>query len=604
MIHKFEGRKMNQSMINWKKRPLNTAINKELSDSGVEPFEAYLLASRLDKAMNIGLVKGILDVSYENPLGMHDMPIAAERIQDAIQNQEHVLIACDYDADGLGAAVIVKESLKLMGLAKNKISVMVSNRYKGGYGFNDEIVDRIINLDKTPALIITVDEGSADHERIKRLKDEKPNIDVIVTDHHEVPEQQPEMAFAFVNPNRPEDAYPLKEICGAVVGWLTMQAVLDLRQKKGLNEDINLEQLLDIALISTIGDMMPLNLPINRAIVNRGLQMANSVERKPFWHLLQENKYNSGEAIDETDIGFGIGPRINAMSRIGKDPVTGEDKDPLIVVKLLTEQNYAKASKMFDELTEANEYRKKLNKNIYFNHENLIKEKDESQQSIVVFAEDGLSGITGLVAGEIMQKTGKPAICFCEKKDNPEYVTGSGRSIKDVHIKKAASNACAQLNDEKSACGGHPGACGLTIRKRDIEKFEELFEKEVLSQIDGKKLAPFIYYDGQWKHPVNVELYEKVKSLGPFGRCFEEPVFAFKGIVERIRVSASGTTLILQLNINGSSIACPWFNCKKADEDVFLQQGDHVKILGKVGTNTYKDITSIQIIIEDLKKEL
>lgn len=522
----------------------------------------------------------------DSPLNLTDMSKAVTRVLKAITEQEKVVIACDYDADGLGAASVIKLGLQSLGLSESRIHICISERYTGGYGFNDSVVNTVLNMNERPTLIITVDEGSSDHLRIKKIAEEDQSIDVIVTDHHHVPLQEPIHAFAFINPNRPNDNYQHKNICGATVAFLLIKALNDLKPQ---GQKIDLKPLMDIVAISTIGDVMPLNEALNRAIILFALKRANSKANQPlYWKVYKEHDLKSHKVITEDTIGFSIAPKINAMSRIGQGAMH--------VINFLTSPNEQVVIDAFSIMSRCNEERKEIDSTLYEESVSQMKEQ-ESNFSNVIFLPNGVSGVTGIVASRIKEETGKPTITFCTKADDDTLITGSGRSAGDVDIRLVIE----RISELFKLCnfGGHPMACGLTIQKNELQKFRDMFNLEVARQTKETMLTPTLEYDFQMGTDALMDegFIYLIDKMGPFGQLFPKPNVMIEGTVLNTKL-LNGGHLRGTIIHEKEKVDFIWFVKKIGQKNVDYKPGQKVQLIGKASVNEFMNKRTIQIIVE------
>lgn len=579
------------------KRTIQQDIQQSLIQKGLTELESKVISARLN---SIDEMNSFLDVyinksfpSMDNPMNLMDMEKAVLRIIVAIEKNESIAIACDYDTDGLGAASVLKLGLESMGVDPSKLSILISERYKGGYGFSDNIVDRVLSMKNKPDVIITVDEGSSDHKRIKRLKQESPDIDVIVTDHHHVPKQEPDLAHAFVNPNRPGDQFKHKDICGAVVAFFVIQALNNIRASE---LKIDLKPLLDIAAISTVGDMMPLTDPLNRAILLFALKRANTPEKQPlFWKIFIEEDDKARGLITEETIGFTISPRINSMSRIGADAMA--------VVNYFTSNDALLVSNSLHAMSDTNEERKELDSVLYEESvEQMLEQKNDF--TTLVHLPRGKSGVTGIVASRIKVETGRPVICFCPKTDSNGLITGSGRSAGDIDIRFAIEAISEEFEELRNGMyGGHPAACGLTIKAEDFSRFKQLFEAQIAKQSNGIKLKPFLDYDFEIGKDINMNfgLVHQIESIGPFGQLFPKPNVLVEGIIVSKKL-LNGGHLKGTIAVQGEEVDFIWFakSVGQNDTSVF-KEGVTVNIIGKASINEFMGNQTLQILTEHLE---
>lgn len=575
----YKGFKEIEEIVDFKKEGI------ELSQ-----FEKEFISKRFNGLLDISLYlkfKKIKDNEFlhflENlPTNMLNMDKALEITETVINNKKQTVIACDYDADGLGAASILKLGFNQLGYSH--FSFAVSDRYKGGYGFNDHCVERV--LKENPDLVITVDEGSSDENRIKKLKDKKSDIKFIVTDHHHVPVKKPPVsADAFINPNQPDDDYPYKYICGAFVALLFIKALAEKMNKK-----VDIRPLIEIATISTIGDVMPIQKSENRILLKLGLSYANSNNGLPFWKALK----SENPIIDESTIGFNLAPKINAMSRMGKNPE--------IIINFLTSNDFEEIVLLFNQMTDINNDRKEINDVLY----NLTFKQIETQKddySHIVYLEEGLSGVTGILASRIKEETGKPVICFLPKKDNEDYITGSGRSIEDVNIRETIEIISDEFND--IIYGGHPMACGLTLPQKDFLKFKRLFNQQLEKTLNNKPEKEYIFDFNLSDFNSPDEFIKKQNSLKPFGKSFEVPMVKVEGKLINSRIVGKGSltgVLEFQTPQKIKTVKFIWFGSRqsKQDKEMEFHDGMNIKIIGKIDYNYFRGNATPQIMIENI----
>ena len=525
------------------------------------------------------------DIDLPDGMKLKNIGTAIPKIIETINNNEKIIVACDYDADGLGAASIIKMGLNLLYPEFENIEVLVSDRYNGGYGFNQNVAEKIVK-EKNKTLVITVDQGSSDEQRFAFIKETNPNIEVIVTDHHHVPENYPKSVHAFINPNQKGDIYPEKDICGAAVALLLIKTL-----KEHIPVSTKIGQLLEICAISTIGDVMPLNNPKNRNIVKYGLKKANSNTGLPFWKAIKADI--GGVAIDESTIGFNIAPKINAMSRIGTNPQ--------VVVDFLTSKDEFVINDCYQLMAKSNDARKEINEDLYKQSLEQVENQDDDFINIV-FLEHGLSGVTGIVASKIKEQTGKPTICFCPKQGSDSgEVTGSGRSIEGVDIRKMVEIVS---NSIEMNFGGHPMACGLTLKEKDLPLLKEMLENSVRDSLDNKKPEQIIEYDFdviEDNIDISFETIETLNKLKPYGQKFVEPNLKIQAQINSLRWLDKGH-LLGDVIVNGKTVKMIWFagNMSSNFDKSSVQTGMEVSIIGKISVNSFRGVDSIQIMVDTM----
>lgn len=335
-----------------------------------------------------------------DPYLMFDMDKAISRIQEAVINGEQILIYGDYDADGITSATVMKETLELLGA---QVEVFLPNRFEHGYGPNLTVYQEKIAAGTQ--LIVTVDNGVAGHEAIAYAQQQ--GVDVIVTDHHELPSELP-AAYAIIHPRHPQGNYPFGELAGVGVAFKVATALLEEPPA----------EFLDLVAIGTIADLVSMT-DENRTLVALGLEAIRHTERVGLQALFAKSSVRTNEA-DEPMIGFLIAPRLNAIGRMG---------DPNPAVELLATFDESQAQTLAEQLQTVNEERKAIVEQITSEALAMINEENQ----IHLLAHPGWhEGVLGIVAGKIMNQTGKPTIVLGIKDQS--VAKGSGRSIEALNL--------------------------------------------------------------------------------------------------------------------------------------------------------------------------
>ncbi|MEO6118050.1 MAG: DHH family phosphoesterase [Methylotenera sp.] len=588
--------KLPKSII--KSREINKVVLKDLVGQGFPDWLAIVLSSRLDNSISKDKLYSDDLASIEDPSSIPDMDKAVKRIVQAILNKERVVFACDHDMDGTGSAAVLWTAFtENFGVDPTLLSVITSHRLTEGYGITLPVVDRI--LATNCKLVISADKGSSDEPRIKILSEH--GIDVIVTDHHEIGEDgPPKSAFAVVNPIREESTYD-KHICGAAVAFLTMAKV-----RSALIETVDglkipsLASLLDYVAVATIADcvsMKPTKSHANRTFVKRGLQLINRGSRA-CWKVFCED--NQGP-VDADTIGFKLAPAVAAAGRLD----WAEAGFKFLICKTTTE-----AKSHWLHLQEENSKRKDIEKRL---REKAFAEASEKEgQSIVIFLEDGHSGVHGITASRIVESFGKPAGIFSPKglgsKDNDaigksKIASGSFRGVPGLHVR----NALADVNEMQPGLligfGGHHGAAGASILISEFENFIVLYEKAVNKQLGDRNLYPEIYEDGEIpNHLSYYELLEELEKLEPWGRDFPYPTFIGTFEIKSIKSLGDGTHLKFTFVNGNDPIDAIWFNVTQEERD-FIQMGGKYTFLYKVKSNWYRERKKIQLQIVERYEE-
>lgn len=469
----------------------------------VHPAIAQVLMNR---GLDVEGAKRFLEKpAYHDPLLLPDMMVAVERLRQAKERQEKVMIYRDYDVDGVMAGVILTKGFKAFGL--NHVSMFSPNRFETGYGLHVDTIREI--ADQGYDLIVTVDCGISSLEEIRLAND--LGVDVIVTDHHEPGPELPN-AVAVVNPKRHDSIYPFREICGAAVAWKLVQA---------LNED-ELADLIDLVATATVADVVPL-VDENRRIVIDGLHFFNQGKGNLGLRELKNAAGLEGD-FDSFAIGFGIGPRINAVGRLG---------DSNSLPELFLTNSEHKASQMAAVLEKINATRRSLTDKNVEEALRLVKEQwDPERENIVVVASDQFhAGVVGIVASKLMEICGRPVVLISLEEDGPSR--GSCRSFGPVHLFEALQANSQHLIQ----FGGHAAAAGLSIDADKVDGFRTAINEWASRFAPEEFLLPV-----EIDRVIDLEetgeyLVAQMELLAPFGEGNPAPTFAVEGVeVEEISV--------------------------------------------------------------------
>lgn len=426
-----------------------------------------------------------------DPYLLHDMEKAVARIRQAIEEGQRILVYGDYDADGMTAASIMKESLEMLGA---DYEVYLPNRFTDGYGPNQSVYQYFIEQQGI-SLIITVDNGVAGHEAITYAQE--AGVDVIVTDHHSLPVDLPP-AYAIIHPEHPQGAYPFPHLAGCGVAFKLATALL---------EEIPTD-CLDLVAIGTVADMMPLT-DENRILVKYGLQTLRETDRIGLQELLVLSDLEPAHLTEES-IGFSIAPQLNALGRLA---------DPNPALDLLTGFDDEEAKDLAQLVLTKNEERKSLVQTIFEEAKAMIDPEKPAQ----VLAKVGWNpGVLGIVAGRLLEELGQPVIVLAIDGDQAK---GSARSPEVVDIFRALSNQ----ENLFLAFGGHSGAAGMTLEVSQLERLSAcLCDYINQSQLDLSRKAPLVIDSDIDLEELSLETIKSLEKLMPFGIDHKKPVFRLR----------------------------------------------------------------------------
>lgn len=552
---------------NWQFSPQveDADFTKIAKSAGLSSEVACLLFQRGIK--DESSLKKFLDPSLEDlhdPYLLHDMDKAVERIRQAIERGELILVYGDYDADGMTSASIVKESLEQLGA---ECLIYLPNRFTDGYGPNASVYKYFIEQQGV-SLIVTVDNGVAGHEAIDLAQ--SMGVDVIVTDHHSMPEVLPD-AYAIVHPEHQEADYPFKHLAGCGVAFKLACALL---------EEVQVE-LLDLVAIGTIADMVSLTNE-NRVMVQYGLEVLRNTQRLGLQELFEIAGISSGDLTEET-IGFQLAPRLNALGRLD---------DPNPAIDLLTGFDDEEVHEIALMIQEKNEERKETVQAIYEEAKSLV----DPNKSVQVLAKEGWNpGVLGIVAGRLLEELGQTVIVL---NIEDGLAKGSARSIEAVDIFEA-------LDPHRElfiAFGGHAGAAGMTLEAEQLDALSEILETYVKDKgIDAKGKSQ-LYLDEELDlENLNLDTVKSFERLAPFGMDNQKPIFYIRDFqVENARSMGAGDSH-LKLRISKGTASFEVVAFGQGSKATEFAQTKQLELAVTLSVNQWNGQTTLQLMMVDAR---
>ena len=542
-------------------------FTKIAKKAGLGPEVARLLFER--GIQDQESLKKFLEPSLEDlydPYLLHDMEKAVERIRRAIEDGENILIYGDYDADGMTSASIIKESLEQLGA---ECRVYLPNRFTDGYGPNASVYKYFIEQEGI-SLIVTVDNGVAGHEAIELAQ--SMGVDVIVTDHHSMPETLPD-AYAIIHPEHPDANYPFKHLAGCGVAFKLACALL---------EEVQVE-LLDLVAIGTIADMVSLT-DENRILVQYGLEMLGHTQRIGLQEMLTMAGISANEVTDET-VGFQIAPRLNALGRLD---------DPNPAIDLLTGFDDEEAHEIALMIHQKNEERKEIVQSIYEEAKTMV----NPEKKVQVLAKEGWNpGVLGIVAGRLLEELGQTVIVLNIEDGRAK---GSARSVEAVDIFEALD----PHRDLFIAFGGHAGAAGMTLEVENLEALSQVLENYILEtgiDLSGKKT---LNLDEELDlETLNLEMLKNFERLAPFGMDNQKPIFYIRDFhVESARTMGAGNAhLKLKISKGEASFEVVAFGQGRWVTE--FAQTKNLELAVKLSVNQWNGQTALQLMMVDARVE-
>ncbi|MFC1645066.1 single-stranded-DNA-specific exonuclease RecJ [Patescibacteria group bacterium] len=518
--------------------------------------------------------EGILD-----PFLFVDMKKVVSRIKDANEKGEKVLVFGDYDADGITATTILKETLSDLGV---DTSIYIPDKEKEGYGLNKDVILKSKNHGFS--LMITVDCGISNFEEVEYAN--SIGVDVIVTDHHHIPKKLPN-AVALINPKIKDSGYPFDDLAGVGVAFKVAEAIYEklMPQKKE-----QVKWLLDLVAIGTVADCVNL-VEENRIIVKYGLLVLSKTRREGLQELFKTGRIlvDENNIPDAQKISFQIAPRINAASRMSHAK---------LAYQLISEKDRVQARLLALEIEEQNNQRRKVTEQVVKDVEKIISEEFQGKKFIFAASEHFPMGITGLVAGRVAGKLSKPTGIVTKGEKESK---GSFRSIPQLNIIDAIEKCSKWL--EKF--GGHAQAAGISIKNENIDNFYKDLNTVIEKELEGKDLKKVIEIDEKvLPSQLDFKLIDDIDKMRPFGMGNPEPVLLMSDlIIQELKWVGSGEKhlkLFLRPNDNSPKIfEAIGFNLNK--DFGHLKQGDEVDLVFNIQKDEWNGNKKMQLRIVDLK---
>ncbi|RMA79348.1 single-stranded-DNA-specific exonuclease RecJ [Umboniibacter marinipuniceus] len=446
------------------------------------------------------------------PTLMMGLSEAAEIVAAAIAEQKRILIVGDFDCDG--ATSVALAMLGLSALGANHVDYLVPNRFEFGYGLSTEIVE--VARERSPDLIITVDNGISSVEGVALAR--SYGWDVVVTDHHLPGDQLPD-ASEIVNPNQHGCEFPSKHLAGVGVMFYLLIALRSRLRALGNTavEQVNLAQWLDIVAVGTVADVVPLDAN-NRLLVSQGLARIRSGRCRPGIKALLQIAKRDPVVAKATDLGFAVGPRLNAAGRLD---------DISVGIRCLLTSDDSQAMTLADQLNQYNVSRREIEASMQAEAAVAVKAitlTGELPWGLCVYEPSWHAGVVGIVASRLKEQHHRPVIVFADESDG--FIKGSGRSIPGLHLRDALDQVAKQAPEVLHKFGGHAMAAGLSIHRAHFEAFCERFDEVVRSQLTADDLTETLLSDGVLTsadlHTDNAKL---LSTAQPWGQGFPEPSF-------------------------------------------------------------------------------
>ena len=548
-------------------------IYPNYDENFIKELESYSISKNVAKILNarnitdMNSVKKYFSDEYEegyDPFLMYDMQKAVDRINEAIENEEKILVYGDYDADGITSTVLLVETLISMGA---NVSSYIPNRFEEGYGPNKEAFTKIINSGIT--LIITVDNGIAGVEEVDLANE--LGCDVIVTDHHKIQDTIPN-AYAIIHPEHPEGNYPFKKLAGVGVAFKLAHALLEIFP----------DFLLDLVAIGTIADMVSIT-DENRIFVKQGLELINEDPRIGLKMLLELSGIDT--KIDEQTVGFYIAPKLNSIGRM--------DSAKLGLTFLMAEDPVT-ARALAEQIEQYNIERKQVTEDIVQDVINKIESSDKKQKNVIMVSGEYHEGVLGIVASNIVEKYQKPVFIMNEKDG---ILKGSARSIFDFNIYVAMN----KISDLFVAFGGHTLAAGFSFEESNFEKIEKFLDSEFEEFKQNNDLKANKNIDIVTSlEDISYQFLNSLDALKPYGMDFEKPTVLIENAMVLNKAYFGSEKQYLRLTIADEvgNLDCITFKDSVTFDKV--EKNDIIDLLCNIDKNNFNGRTKLQAHIIDI----
>ena len=528
---------------------------------------------------------------FNDPFLFKDMEAVVELLISKIKAGEKIVVYGDYDADGITASAVLSETLKIL---KGKVEVYLPDRVSEGYGLNVPAIDQLVAAGTK--LVITVDTGIRNKEEVAYAK--KCGLEVIVTDHHTLPENEEDLPDCLIiNSADTRNKYPFKFLAGVGVSFKVASALVSRSKLSDEQKHALLENLLDFVAIGTVADMVTM-MGENRALVSRGLEVLNQTKRAGLLELIKVAKLDTLRRLESWNIGYQIGPRLNAASRM--DHASN-------AFALLICDDHKKAEVIAQELNTRNSDRQKITEEAVGEAREQIDKQFAAGPKFFLAAISNQEkmwseGIIGLVAGKICERYYRPTIVVTSTEDGYK---GSGRSIEEFNLIEAIEEAAQTEEGLVGKYGGHPMACGFSVDSREkLDSFVKKMEEIAARKLSDVNLTPKIKIEVEIPlSAVNEDLLAEISLLAPFGQHNAQPKFVSRGlkIIESFFMGIDGQHVKFKVaDENGFSL---WAICfGGTDAYKHCEVGDFIDLAYFAEWNEFNGRKEVQLKIIDLQK--
>lgn len=571
------------------------------------PSETFQFSTAVPSALaNIYAARGVFSdeqlaselTRLNTPDHFKGLSAASVLIADALEQQQSILIIGDFDADGATSTALAVLALRALGAAR--VDFLVPNRFEYGYGLTPEIV--AVAATMKPDLIITVDNGISSIEGVAAAN--SAGIRVLVTDHH-LPGQQIPEAAGIVNPNQPGCEFPSKNLAGVGVIFYVLSALrTELRNRSWFERSNiaapNLADYLDLVALGTVADVVPLD-QNNRVLVAQGIRRIRAGRCRPGIRALLEVAKRSLDRVVSTDLGFAVGPRLNAAGRLD---------DMTLGIQCLLTNDMNAAREIAQELDDLNRDRRAIEADMQREAMSALDSLHLADQStmpwgLCLYRQEWHQGVIGILASRVKDRYHRPVIAFADADmigSGSTIIKGSARSIPGLHIRDALDAVAARHPGLLSKFGGHAMAAGLSLERSQFEEFSAAFDAVVREQLAEADLTAVLWSDGELSsETMTLAFAQSLRDGGPWGQQFAEPLFdgEFRIVQQRLVGEKHLKLVLADPRAPNSAIDAIAFNI---DNRRWPDPGvERVRIAYRLDINEWRGQETVQLLVEYLE---
>ncbi|AMN47317.1 ssDNA exonuclease RecJ [Steroidobacter denitrificans] len=567
-----------------------TIRRRSVPERDTLPADLHPLLRRVYAARGVRAAEELdLELTGLIPVGRLDgIGTAVELLCVHHARRSRIIVVGDFDADGATSTALVVRQLRRLGF--QDVDFIVPNRFQYGYGLTPPIVQ--LAAQQQPGLIITVDNGISSHAGVDQAR--MLGIDILITDHH-LPAATLPAANAIVNPNA-QNGFPSKMLAGVGVAFYLMAALTREMQTRGrcLHPE-PVADLLDLVALGTVADLVPLDRN-NRILVYQGLRRIRAGRCLPGIRALLESANRLPESVLAADLGFQVGPRLNAAGRLD---------DMSIGIQCLLSDDAQTARQLAARLTQLNQDRRELERQMQQDAmasvANMRAEDPQLPLGMCLFDENWHQGVVGLVASRVKDKLHRPVIALA--RADADSLKGSARSVPGVHVRDVLEAVAVRHPELIEKFGGHAMAAGLTLPAQGLDRFREAFDAEVRRWMSIDQAVGIVHSDGALRSDeLTLEIAQLLRESGPWGQGFPEPLFDGRFQVRRLRVLGGGRHLKLEVH-DGLDACCEAIVFRHFDQEDApqVQLGAWIELAYRLDVNHYGGTGRLQLIAEHLR---